>query len=99
MDLKSDILQIVAAPKQFIWAPFEMAIINIIMAIAVMLMCIAILDVTPFWSMIPLAFGHFALVGLGAKNPHLTTILQATGKYPFRRRNLAQTSKGAKFVP
>lgn len=98
-DLKADVYSVVAMPKQFLWAPFEMAIINIILAIAFMLISIAILGLTPFVSLIPLIIGHVTLIGIGTRNPHLTTTLQASGKYPPRRRNLSQVSKGVKFVP
>lgn len=98
-DLKADIYSVVAAPKQFLWAPFEMAIINIIAAIAIMLLCIAVFGLTPFLSLIPLVVGHAALIGLGTRNPHLTTTLQAMGKYPMRRHNLSPVSHGVKFVP
>lgn len=98
-DLKADIYSVVAMPKQFLWAPFEMAIVNIILAIAIMLICIAVLDLTPFVSLIPLLFGHVSLIGIGTRNPHLTTTLQCSGKYPSRRKNLSQVSHGVKFVP
>lgn len=98
-DLKTEIYQIVALPKQFLWAPFEMAIINIVLALVLMLLCIGVLDLTPFFSLIPLIMGHGALIGLGTRNPHLTTTLQASGKYPPFRKNISPVSVGVKFTP
>jgi len=98
-DLKADIYMVVAMPKQFLWAPFEMAIVNMVLAIAIMLLCIAVLGLTPFISLIPLVGGHVLLIGMGTRNPHLTTTLQATGKYPPRRKNLTRLSRGVKYVP
>jgi hypothetical protein len=98
-DLKSSIYMVVAMPKQFLWAPFEIAIVNMILAIAFMLLCIAVLGITPFVSLIPLVFGHAALIGIGTRNPHLTTTLRAIGKYPQRRKNLTRLSRGVKYVP
>lgn len=98
-DLKTDVFMVIAMPKQFLWAPFEMAIINIILSVAVMLIAIAVLGVTPFVALIPLIIGHLVLIGLGTRNPHLTTTLQAAGKYPGRRRNLSGVSRGVKYVP
>lgn len=98
-ELKGGILQVVASPKQFLFAPFELAIINIILAVAFMLLCIAVLGWTPFVSIVPLVIGHAALVALGATNQHLTTTLQASGKYPASRKNLSQVSVGVKYVP
>jgi len=98
-DLRAEIYQAVANPKQFLWAPFEMAIVNIVLACAVMLLCILVLGLTPFIALIPLIMGHCLLVVLGTRNPHLTTTLQATGKYPMWRKNIAPVSKGVKFIP
>lgn len=98
-DLKADIYLVVAMPKQFLWAPFEMAIINIIVALAIMLLSIGVLGLTPFFSLVPLIIGHAILIGVGTRNPHLTTTLQAAGKYPLRRKNLSPVSHGVKFVP
>ena len=98
-DQKRRILHAVANPKQFLWAPFEMAIINMIIAVAFMLLCIALLGVTPFFCVIPLIVGHVILVGLGAQNQHLTTTIRAMGKYPGSRKNLAAVKVGVKFTP
>ncbi len=98
-ELKADIKLVVAMPKQFLWAPFEMAIVNIAIAGAVMLLCIAVLGLTPFFSLLPLVGGHVLLIGIGTRNPHLTTTLQSTGKYPPRRNNLTRVSRGVKYVP
>jgi hypothetical protein len=98
-DLRGGILHVVANPKQFLFAPFELAIMNILLAVAVMMLCISVLGMTPFVAIIPLIAGHVILIGLGAKSQHLTTIIQATGKYPGSRKNLSPVSKGVKFVP
>jgi len=98
-ELKGGILHVVANPKQFLFAPFEMAIINIILSIAFMLLCIAVIGWTPFFSIVPLVIGHTILIGLGARNQHLTTTLQSTGKYPGSRKNLSPVSQGVKYVP
>lgn len=98
-DLRAEIYLAVANPKQFLWAPFEMAIVNIVLAVVVMIVSIMVLGMTPFVSFVPLVGGHVALVILGSRNPHLTTTLQATGRYPHRRRNLAPVTTGVKYIP
>jgi hypothetical protein len=98
-ELRGRVFQVVANPKQFVFAPFELAIINIILSVAVMLLCIAVIGVTPFVSMIPLILGHALLCILGARNQHLTTTLQATGKYPSSRKNLTRVNAGVKYIP
>ncbi len=98
-ELRASIYQSVASPKQFLWAPFEIAIINIVLSVVVMLLCIAVLTVTPFFALIPLVGGHVALVTIGTRNPHLFTTIQSSGKYPPARKNLTALSKGVKYVP
>ncbi len=98
-DLKGGILQSVANPKMFLWAPFELAIMNIILAVAFMLICVAVINVTPFFSMIPLVGGHIALVILGARDQHLFTIVRSMGVYPKNRKNINAVSSGVKYVP
>jgi|TARA_R100000687_G_C6445219_1_gene162487 hypothetical protein len=98
-DLSAQIYQVVASPKQFLWAPFELAIVNIVLACVVMIISIMVLGTTPFLSLVPLVCGHAGLVVAGARNPHLTTTLQAAGKYPPSRKNLAKVSKGVKYIP
>ena len=97
-ELRAEIYHSVAAPKQFLWAPFELAIANIILAVAFFLVCVLI-NLVPFLSLLPLAAGHVVLVVFGTRNPHLATTLQSTGKYPPSRRNLARVSHGVKYVP
>lgn len=93
------ILLAVANPKQFLFAPFEMAIVSMVLSIAFMIICIAVLGITPFLAMIPLLGGHGLLVILGTRNPHLTTTIQASGKYPRRRVNRIGTKIGVKYTP
>lgn len=92
------ILQAVANPKQFIFAPFEMAIVNLIMSIMVMLLLIAVIGMTPFWALLPLIGGHITLIVLGTSNPHLTTTLRATGLYPPGRKNRIKVKAGVKYT-
>lgn len=101
MDLNNSgrILLAVANPKQFLFAPFEMAIVSMVLSIALMLLCIGVIGLTPFWAMIPLVGGHVTLILLGSRNPHLTTTLQATGKYPGRRANRIGMKTGVKYTP
>lgn len=89
----------VANPKQFLFAPFELAIVNIVLAVGFMLLCIGVIGLTPFWAMIPMVGGHITLVILGARNPHLTTTLQASGKFPWWRRNRIGVKSGVKYTP
>lgn len=98
-DLKGGIFQVVANPKQLLFAPFELAIVNLVAAVLFMILCFTVLGWTPFVAMIPLVGGHLLLAGLGAKDQHITTIIQASGKYRPRRKNLTPVSSGVKFVP
>jgi hypothetical protein len=98
-DLRAGIYQTVASPKQFLWAPFELAIMNIVMASVIMIICIALIGITPFVALVPLVAGHAGLIFAGTHNPHLFYTISASGRYPQTRRNLAKVSKGAKYIP
>lgn len=98
-DMRAQIMPVVANPKQFLFAPFELAIVNIVIAIAIMLLLIGVIKMTPFISLLPLVGGHAFLVVLGTRDQHLTTILQASGKYPSRKRNIARVTVGVKYIP
>lgn len=89
----------VANPKQFLFAPFELAIVNIVLSVVIMIIAIVIFGLTPFWAIPPLVIGHITLIVLGTRNPHLTTTLQATGKYPMSKPNRMRVRKGVKYVP
>ena len=93
------ILLAVANPKQFLFAPFELAMMNIILALAIMIACIGLLGFTPFWAVLPMVGGHVLLIILGTRNPHLATTLRASGKYRMRRTNLIPVKTGVKYTP
>lgn len=98
-DLKSQIYMVVAMPMQFLWAPFEMAIVNIAVSLAVMMACIGFFGITPLAAMAPLVVGHAVLIYAGTRNPHLAATLRAAGKFHSRRLNISRVQCGAKFVP
>ena len=98
-ETRAKVLRIVASPKEFIWAPFELAIVNIVFALVTMLLMIGVFDITPFFSLAPLIIGHAFLTIVGIREPHVATIIQATGKFGLKSRNLARTSAGRKYVP
>ncbi len=98
-ELRASIYQSVASPKQFLWAPLELGIMNIVLGLVVMLLCIGVLGITPFVCVPVLIIGHAILVGMGTRNPHLFTTLRASGKYPATRKNLTALSQGVKYVP
>ena len=90
---------VVAMPIQFLWAPFEMAMVNMAVSFSVMIACIGLFDITPLAAMAPLVIGHATLIHVGARNPHLATTLSAAGKFHSRRLNISRVQCGVKFVP
>jgi hypothetical protein len=98
-ELRASIYQSVASPKQFLWAPLELGIINIVLSLVVMLLCIGVFGLTPFICVPILVIGHAILVGLGTRNPHIVTTIRASGKYPASRKNITALSSGVKYVP
>lgn len=98
-DQRGHILVAVANPMQFLYAPFELAIGNVCIGVAVMMVTYLSLGFSPIWGFLFILGGHISLILLGTKNPHLTTTLRATGKYAARKRNLIGVKTGVKYVP
>jgi hypothetical protein len=54
--------------------------------------------VNPLWFMISLVLGHVFAIALGAKEPHISTMIQAFGPASKKTVNLYK-GKGNKFAP
>ena len=98
-ELRGEIYQTVATPLQFLWAPFELSIINMVFSVIFMVLSITIFNLTPFFSLFPLIIGHITLIVLGSRNPHIWSTIQSIGKYPLSRKNISSVSVGVKYVP
>lgn len=95
--MREPVLKAVAAPKKFLWAPFELGAANLALQLTMMIMCIGIFQMNPFMFLISIIGGHIFLVIYGAKEPHLGSLLKSYGRYHHRSVNI-YSCKGTKLV-
>ena len=95
--MREPVLKAVAAPKKFLWAPFELGAANIALQLTFMVMYIGIVQSNPMYFIPSILIGHIILVIYGAKEPHLASLLKAFGRYHHISRNM-YSSKGTKLV-
>lgn len=95
--MREPVLKAVAAPKKFLWAPFELGAANLALQLTMMIMAIGIFQSNPFVFLPSIIGGHIFLVIYGAKEPHLASLLKSYGRYHHLSVNM-YSSKGTKLV-
>ena len=97
--MREPILKAVAMPPRLFLAPFALAGANMAMQFAWMFVLLGIFDVSPLWTLITLLLAHFLLIIAGAREPHLSRMLEAWGKNgPMSSHNIYK-SRGVKLAP
>lgn len=96
--MRDIILKAVANPPKLFWGPVLPTALNAGLQIPFMFMAIGIFDMNPLIFMITIVLGHLVVVGLGAKDPHLSGMIQAFGQTNVVSHNLYK-EKGHKFEP
>ncbi len=96
--MNEPILKAVAMPPRLFWAPMAPALLNLAIQFSAVFILLAAYQLNPLWvvgiSVLP---SHLILVALGAKEPHLSSMMQSQGPfmktyhtiYPQRGRKLA----------
>ncbi len=92
------VLKAVANPPKILWGPFLPVLLNIGLQFPLMFIAIGVFDVNPLMFLVSIAVAHIFIIGLGAKEPHLSTMLQAFGQTHKTTTNLYK-AKGMKFAP
>lgn len=92
------VLKAVANPPKILWGPFLPVLLNIGLQFPLMFIAIGVFDVNPLMFLVSIAVAHIVIIGLGAKEPHLSTMLQAFGQTHKTTTNLYK-AKGMKFAP
>lgn len=96
--MRDIILKAVANPPKLFWAPVLPAVLNAGLQIPFMFMAIGIWQVNPLIFITSIVLGHLIVVGVGAKDPHLSGMIQAFGTTNMSSKNLYRV-KGHKFEP
>ena len=96
--MRDIILKAVANPPKLFWAPVLPAALNAGVQIPFMFMAIGMWQINPLIFIVSIVLGHMFIIGLGAKDPHLSGMLQAFGTTNLSSTNLYR-EKGNKFEP
>lgn len=96
--MKELILKAVANPPKILWGPFLPTLLNIGLQFPFMFMFLGLFDMNPLFFMVSIIIGHVCVVAAGAKEPHLSAMIQAFGKSNKVSTNLYK-EKGNKFAP
>ena len=99
--MKEPVLKAVAAPPKLFLAPLMLAVANLGIQFAFMFICFALQGkggFNPLLFLITIFLVHLILMSLGAKEPHLTTILKAGGVSFKKTHNMIKYT-GNKFSP
>jgi hypothetical protein len=96
--MRDMILKAVANPPKLFWAPVIPAAINAGLQIPFMFMAMGIWQMNPLVFIMTIVAGHVVVVALGAKDPHLSSMLQAFGLANVSTTNVYPV-KGRKFEP
>lgn len=91
--MREPIYKAVAAPPTFLWASFQLALLNVVLNFALMAIGLVITggNINPLLSVISIAFFHLILVYMHKKDPHMATILRNAG---FCKRKTIRLDKG-----
>lgn len=93
------IMNAVAYPPTLLFAPVELAGINMAFNVGGMIIANASFNVTPIIFLVTLVIGHVVSAFAYARDAHIVYIGQAIGRYPLRSRNLVPSEEGVKYVP
>ena len=95
--MREGILKAVANPPKILWGPFLPVLVNMAIQFPLMFMFMGVGGVNPLLFMITLLIGHVAAVIAGAREPHISSMIQAFGPASKKTNNLYYV-KGNKFA-
>ena len=96
--MREPILKAVANPPKILWGPFLPTVLNLGIQFPLMFMFMGTFEVNPLWFMASLVVGHLISIAAGAKEPHISAMIQAYGQSAKTSHNLYKV-KGNKFAP
>ena len=96
--MREMILKAVANPPKILWGPFLPVLMNIGIQAPFMFIAIGVFNVNPILFLMSVVLVHTVLVFIGAREPHVSSMLQAFGQANKVSKNLYK-EKGNKFAP
>ncbi len=96
--MREMILKAVANPPKILWGPFLPTLLNVGIQFPIMFMFIGLGDINPLVFVFSIVIVHVGVVLAGAKEPHLSSMIQAFGQTRKVTTNLYAV-KGSKFEP
>ena len=96
--MREPILKAVASPPKILWGPFLPVLLNLGFQLPIMFAGIGIYSANPIVFIATIISVHTGIILWGAKEPHISNMLQAFGQTYRVTKNLYKT-KGNKFAP
>ena len=96
--MREPILKAVANPPKIFWGPVLPVMMNLGIQFPIMFMFMGTFDVNPLWFIVSIVLMHIVIVALGARDPHMSAMIQAFGDSRHKSTNVYK-EKGDKFVP
>lgn len=96
--MREGILKAVANPPKILWGPFLPTLLNAGLQIPLMFVFLGVFNINPLVFVITIVLGHITVIALGARDPHLSGMIQAFAKNNMNSQNLYK-EKGNKFAP
>ncbi|MHA1540571.1 MAG: hypothetical protein ACTSUM_00700 [Alphaproteobacteria bacterium] len=97
--MKERVLKAVASPSMFLWASFQLSIMNFITQFALLTIAMVITNgkINPLWFMVTMVIGHIFLIGVHKKEQHMATMLKNLGFLKQKTARLDNENPGKKF--
>ncbi len=96
--MREPILKAVANPPKILWAPFLPVLLNLGVQFPIMFTAIGGFGVNPLFFVSTILIAHTIIIAWGAKEPHISNMIQSFGQSHRVSNNLYKT-KGNKFAP
>lgn len=96
---RSPILLAVANPVTIAWVPVPIAGLNLIFYVVLMIFANVFFEASPLPFFIMLFATHIALIFVCSREPHLWSIMQATGRSLRSSKNIVPKKNGIRLAP
>ena len=81
--MRDMVLKAVAQPPKIFWGPVLPVVLNMGLQFPLMFMAMGVWNINPLMFVFSILIAHGAIVFAGAKDPHLSAMIQAFGHWFF----------------